>query len=765
MSLSVKNAIIPSYSFHFKIINYYSKRSLKTRLPLIISDINKIRNIGIIAHIDAGKTTLTEQLLYQTGITQSVGFVDEGSTITDFMEIERERGITIQSASISSLWKNHRINLIDTPGHVDFTVEVERSLRVLDGAVTVLDASAGVQAQTLTVWRQANKFNLPLIFFINKMDKPCADLNFCVNSIEERLNIKVIPIVLPFFNSKNGNLEGFIDILNNLFLNFTKLQKDDIKFIENNNFEWIQIQKNSQIEKISFSGFEDICLNIADVDSEFEKQITKHQNLRNIPKEIIIKALRKNTISRKLSPIACGSALHCSLSVLPVMDMIINFLPNPNENNFKNNKINDEIIKSCGIVFKVSHDKKEGQLNYVRLFKGDIKIPSINNKCQYSLINANKDECQNNYKIFTPFSDYLQSIEKVEDGNIAVFTGLNNTKTGDTLIICNSSYKNKSFAHFALEGIDSPSPVFSCTIESPTMASEQKFLKALSELLVEDPSLQIREDPITGQKILEGMGELQIEVLRERLLREYKLDVFIGPLRIGYRESPTEPAEHSETIEDSLSQKFQRSCNSLKLYIEPLVKNDDIIVESGFGIFSGIELSLESENIEEIEIANQILSKRPELLRAINDGCSVALFNGPKMGFSVTNVKIFLKSFTFSGRIQPTLLSACASRCLSNALKKSEINIFEPLMKIEVSIISGISGFPDVDIILNELSKRRSRIISIDNQKKIAIIIASIPLSETIGLSKILRTISSGLASFNLEQKGYQIVESKNVYF
>lgn len=496
-----------------------------------------------------------------------------------------------------------------------------RSLRVLDGVVTVLDASAGVQAQTLTVWRQANKFSLPSIFFVNKLDKPCVDLSFCVASIEERLNVQ------------DGHLEGFIDVLNNLFLKFTRENR-----LQNNSSEWIQIEKNSQIEQISFSGFEDICLNLADIDSEFEKEI-KYPNLRNIPKEMVIKALRRNLISRKLSPLACGSALHCSLSVLPVLDMIVDFLPNPTENDYKNNKIDDKIIESCGIVFKVSHDTKEGQLNYVRLFKGDIELPSVS---KYTLINANTDERQNNYKIFTPFSDYLQPIEKVENGNIAVFTGLNNTKTGDTLIICDSSCKNKSFARFALEGINSPSPVFSCTIESPTLASEQKFLQALSELLVEDPSLRIREDSNTGQKILEGMGELQIEVLRERLLREYKLDVFIGPIRIGYRESPTKPVEHSEIIEDSLSQKLHRSWISLKFYIEPITKYDNIIsVENGFGVFTGVELSLESENTEEIESANEVLSKRPELLKAINDGCSVALFNGPKMGFGVTNVKIF----------------------------------------------------------------------------------------------------------------------------
>ncbi|CAK5114617.1 unnamed protein product [Meloidogyne enterolobii] len=680
--------------FLVKGINYYSRRGLKTRLPLI-SELNKIRNIGIIAHIDSGKTTLTEQLLYQTGSTQSVGFVDEGSTITDFMEIERERGITIQSASISSLWKNHRINLIDTPGHVDFTVEVE-SLRVLDGVVTVLDASAG--AQTLTVWRQANKFSLPSIFFVNKMDKPCVDLSFCVASIEERLNLFLLfyPFLIKMGIWKdllmvsklciNNFYFHLFLVLNNLFLKFTRENR-----IQNNSFEWIHIEKNSQIEQILLSGFEDICLNLADIDSEFEKEIIKYPNLRNIPKEM------------------------------------------------------------------VSHDTKEGQLNYVRLFKGDIELPSAG---KYTLINANTDELQNNYKIFTPFSDYLQPIEKVENGNIAVFTGLNNTKTGDTLIICDSSCKNKSFARFALEGINSPSPVFSCTIESPTLASEQKFLKALSELLVEDPSLRIREDSNTGQKILEGMGELQIEVLRERLLREYKLDVFIGPIRIGYRESPTKPVEHSKIIEDSLSQKLHQSWISLKFYIEPITKYDNFIsVENRFGVFTGVELSLESENTEEIESANEVLSKRPELLKAINDGCSVALFNGPKMGFAVTNVKVFLKSFTFSGRIQPTLLSACASRCLSGALRKSAINILEPLMQIEVTIVAGIS-----DNILHELSKRRARVISVDSQRKTSIITASIPLSETIGLSKILRTISSGLASFNLEQKGYQSVDVENVH-
>ncbi|KAF7629947.1 Tr-type G domain-containing protein [Meloidogyne graminicola] len=585
--------VICSFLCIVKGINQFTKRGLKTSLSYI-SNPNKIRNIGIIAHIDAGKTTLTEQLLYQTGTIQAIGFVDDGSTITDFMEIERERGITIQSSTISSSWKGYRINLIDTPGHVDFTVEVERSLRVLDGAITVLDASAGVQAQTLTVWRQANKFNVPSVFFINKMDKPCADLNFCVSSIEERLNTKVIPIVLPFFDDCDGNFKGFIDVLNNRFLKFTKTDKlyKDVEV----NQKWIEISNSSQLEQASYSGFENICFNIADVDEEFEKQITKFQNFRDIPMEEIINALRRSTLSKRLSPIVCGSALHCSASVLPVLDMVIDFLPSPSEIHSKHDDIDDEYIKSCGLVFKVRHDTKHGQLNYVRLFKGEIDSFTSNRR-HSSLINANTDERQNNYKIFTPFSDYLQPTERVNAGNIAVFTGL----------------------------------------------------------IVEDPSLQLREDPNTGQKILEGMGELQIEVLRERLLREYKLDVFIGPLRV---------------------------------YLLP-----------------------------------------------------------------------------FSGRLQPTLLSACSSRCLTEALKKSSLTILEPLMKIEITIIAGISGFPDVDVILQELAKRRTQISGVDSQRKTAIITASIPLSETIGLSRILRTISSGLASFYLEQKGYQTVESKNVCF
>ncbi|KAL3117185.1 hypothetical protein niasHT_007588 [Heterodera trifolii] len=729
----------------------------------------KIRNIGIIAHIDAGKTTLTEQILFLTGTIPTIGEVDDGSTVTDFMEIERERGITIQSAAVSTNWLGHRINLIDTPGHVDFTMEVERSLRVLDGSVTVLDASAGVQAQTLTVWRQARKFGLPSIFFVNKMDKPNANFDRSLESIEDRLNSKVLPIVVPVLN-KDCKLDGFVNVLSRKYLAINRTAQRNADLFNRKEIDtWMEIPQNTPWDDVYAASMEELQIRLADVDEVFEQEFVS--NPEAFTPLRLIEVIRQNTLRRRLCPLLCGSALHFTASVVPLLDSVVDFLPSPLERVYP---IADE-ADICVFVFKVRHDKKRGQLNYARVYRGKVQLGQPSR----ALVNANTGEHQTNFQLFTPFSDLLHPIDSVEEGNIVVITGLNNTKTGDTLVNCthvkhsatrtehidfeafapsNNRGLHKKIKHLALEGIDSPPAVFSCTIEPPNLKNERDFRAALAQLTVEDPSIRVIEEEETGQTILEGMGELHIEVMRERLLREFDLNAFFGPLRVNYKEIPQKGAISTEHMENVID---KRQWCTMKLEIEPIP-----FINTGTVVHQFRKVSIDLDREEDVEVVDQALKNlayHPDWLKSINAGCSVAVHGGPISGSPVVNLHVKLRALSTSGhKIPVTLLNACASRCLSKALEQANLVLYEPMMLVEVVVLSESAEMPDPDTVVRALSERRATIldVSMDGAKGlIAVVQANIPLAETQGLSRILRTVSSGMASFHLQPNGYQQVD------
>uniref|UniRef100_A0A914C408 Tr-type G domain-containing protein n=1 Tax=Acrobeloides nanus TaxID=290746 RepID=A0A914C408_9BILA len=700
--------------------NFPYKHQFTIRRCLKISKetapINRIRNIGIIAHIDAGKTTISERLLYLSGVTKTIGDVDSGDTVTDFMELERERGITIQSAAITSFWRNHRINLIDTPGHVDFTVEVERCLRVLDGVVTLLDGSAGVQAQTLTVWRQAKKFEHPAVFFVNKMDKPNSNFDLSINSVEHRLNIPVCAISKPLY--KNDKHVLLIDLINRKSLNVLE-----------DNAKWETI-----LHEELYKATENLYSKIADVDESFGELVLNSESYLQISPEEIKRAIRKATLARKLSPIACGSGLRSTASVIPVLDMVVDFLPSPIERNYR--LPNAEL---CALVFKISHDKKKGRLGYIRVYKGVLdKKP---------LFNVNRQTLEADLKIFTPYSDELASVDSVSTGNIAVVSGLKDTITGDTLINNLTSkgekfrLKDEEYENYKLEGIETPDPVFFCSVEPPNLASLNRMQKALAELSIEDPSLRIREDNELNQTVIEGMGELHIEIIKERLRREYDLKVFMSPPKVSYKEVLRHIVTQSAEVSDTFGT-HNHWCN-MSLDLEPSKRPFKMI----------------TSNLSENTI-------RKEWQKAISDGCKNALYNGPVLGFPISNVNVVVKNLNVSGgRVNASLLSACASRCVTEALKKASMSVMEPMMMIEVMVFDDeVEGL--IRDVTDILISRRAKISDIDKPEgnyKLTVVKAQIPLAQTTGLANQIRSVTSGMGSFHMEFSGYQEVPEETI--
>ncbi|KAI6213629.1 hypothetical protein M3Y94_00172700 [Aphelenchoides besseyi] len=692
-------------------------------------DATNIRNIGIIAHIDAGKTTVTERLLYLTGRTKTIGDVDDGNTVTDFMEMERDRGITIQSAAVSSIYKGKRINLIDTPGHVDFTVEVERALRVLDGAVTVLDGSAGVQAQTLTVWRQASKYQLPNVFFVNKMDKFNANFLESLQSIENKLHTLVAPIVIPIRKANENSAIGFLNLINGSFLMLGDVTE-----------KWKTIEPKTENFDLLLAGREDLYEKVAEHDDNFADLFLRCSNYSDLNVQEVIPGLQRCVLNRSLSPVACGSALRCTNSVISVLEMVTEFLPSPLQRHYD---IPSE-VQDCGFIFKVAHDKRMGSMFFVRMYKG--VLDSANS---FVTSNANGIKRSNSQlKLFTPFSDELEPAALVEAGNIAVVSGLVDAVTGDTIL--DARYAEKSDEPLHLDGIDIPEPVFYCSIEPPNAGSAVRMDKALAEIVKEDPSFRVRLDGETGQTIVETMGELHAEVLKHRLKHDYNLDVFLGLLQISYREVIEHPTQYTSTIKDQFEENRVQSC-TLTLQIEP--------AENLTEKFKTVIVSLENKEAPPM---------RREWLKAINEGCKNSLFNGPILNCPVQGVVVKLTHFVVSGgRISPALLSACASDALSKALKNADAYLIEPLMMIEVELhhdheSTVISSSP----VLHELTKRRATIVDSQTEdlKSHALRIrATVPLAETQGIARAIRTASSGYASIHMEVCDYDRVPANKV--
>lgn len=709
---------------------------VKSLYSIISPPVAKIRNIGIMAHIDAGKTTTTERILYYSGYTRSLGDVDDGDTVTDFMAQERERGITIQSAAVTFDWKGYRVNLIDTPGHVDFTLEVERCLRVLDGAVAVFDASAGVEAQTLTVWKQADKHKIPRICFLNKMDKTGASFNYTVESIREKLKAKPLLLQLPIGEART--FKGVVDVVNKEKLVWNS-NSDDGK-----DFERKPLSETSDPEllKEAIEARNSLIEQVADLDDEFADLVLGEfsENFDLVPAEKLQTAIHRVTLAQSAVPVLCGSALK-NKGVQPLLDAITMYLPSPEEH--ENRFLQWYKGDLCALAFKVLHDKQRGPLVFLRIYSGTLTP-------QLAIHNINRNCTERMSRLLLPFADQHVEIPSLAAGNIALTVGLKQTATGDTIVSSKSSAlaaarragrgekksgKTSEEESLLLAGVEIPEPVFFCTIEPPSVAKQPDLDHALERLQREDPSLKVRLDPDSGQTVLCGMGELHIEIIHDRIKREYGLETYLGPLQVAYRETILNSVRATDTLDRTLGDK--RHFVRAELEARPVEASPGMAV---------------------IEYADCVSDDVVQASReAIESAVHSACLQGPLLGSPVQDVAIMLHSLMIHPGTSTTMVNACISRCVQKALKKADKQVLEPLMSLEVTVTEDY-----LSPVLADLAQRRGNVQEIQTRQDSKVVIGFVPLAEMMGYSTVLRTLTSGSATFALEFSSYQAMSPQD---
>ncbi|XP_019387793.1 PREDICTED: ribosome-releasing factor 2, mitochondrial isoform X1 [Crocodylus porosus] len=716
--------------------NYCSlPEDVKSLRSILTPHISKIRNIGIMAHIDAGKTTTTERMLYYSGYTRALGDVDDGDTVTDFMAQERERGITIQSAAVTFEWKDCRINLIDTPGHVDFTVEVERCLRVLDGAVAVFDASAGVEAQTLTVWRQADKHHIPRICFLNKMDKNEADFAYAIESIKQKLKTKPLLLQLPIGEART--FKGVIDVVTKEQIIWKPTSSSD----DGKVFEQKPLAETGDLGllKEAKDARNALIEQVADLDDEFAELVLGEfsENFDLLPADKLQSAIRRVTLAQKAVPVLCGSALK-NKGIQPLLDAVVMYLPAPNECSYDFLQWYKDDL--CALAFKVIHDKQRGPLVFIRIYSGSVKPQS-------AVYNINKNYTERMSRVILPFADQHVEIPSLTAGNIALTVGLKKSATGDTIVSSKSSAvaaahragrnverkqsRNSEVASLLLAGVEIPEPVFFCTIEPPSLTQQPDLDNALMCLQLEDPSLKVKIDPDTSQNILCGMGELHIEIVHDRIKREYGIETYLGPLQVAYRETILNSVQATDTLDRTIGDKRHL-----------------VTVELGVSPWTGERATIPPV----IQYAENFTAPlHPELQEAIENGISSASLKGPLLGFPIQDVAVTVYSVTLHPDTSLPMVSACVSRCMQKALKKASKQMLEPLMSLEITI-----NEDNLSTVLADLAQRRGKVQEIHTRQDNKVVVAAVPLAEMMGYSTALRSLTSGSATFTLELANYQ---------
>jgi len=667
------------------------------------------RNIGLMAHIDAGKTTTTERILYYTGRVHRMGEVDAGTATMDWMQQEQERGITITSASTTCFWRGTRINIIDTPGHVDFTVEVERSLRVLDGAVVVFCAVGSVEPQSETVWRQADRYEVPRIAFINKMDRVGCDFYGTLKEIDEKLNAPAYPLQLPL--GVEDNFRGIIDLIHMKARVYE--DKLGLKFSEQpipaDLLDEAKRYREKLIEKLAES--DDLLL---------EKFV---QEQEPEPQEIM-KAIRNLTIKNEFVPVLCGSALK-NKGIQLLIDAIVDYLPSPEEvkpieginpvTGEKETRQAKDEENFCSLAFKIMTDPYVGKLTFFRVYSGVLKSGAY-------IYNANKGKKEKIGKLVQMHANKQEIRKQVFAGDIAAAVGLKETDTGDT--ICDEEHP------IVLEKIEFPEPVISMAIEPETKTDQDKLGIALNKLTEEDPSFKVSYNEDTNQTIISGMGELHLEILVDRLLREFKVKANVGKPQVAYRETIKEPVNSTGKFIQQTGGRGQYGHVVIKM--EPGDKNSGIIFIN--------------------KIKGGVIPK--EFIPAVEEGIYSAADSGILGGYPVTDVKVTLVDGSYHEvDSSEVAFNMAASRAFTEGLKKTKCVILEPIMKLEV-----ITPEEYLGSVVSDLNSRRAQIKSVRQKKNIRIIEVSVPLAEMFGYATDIRSLTSGRATYAMEPHHYQEV-------
>jgi elongation factor G len=676
-----------------------------SRFPL-----EKTRNIGIMAHIDAGKTTTTERILYYTGVTYKIGEVHEGTAVMDWMPQEQERGITITAAATSCEWKGYKINIIDTPGHVDFTIEVERSLRVLDGAIAVFDASAGVEPQSETVWRQADKYKVPRIAFINKMDKIGADFDMAVESMIEKLGANPVPIQIPI--GKEDTFRGPIDLIEMKAYYFDD-ETLGAKFVEDKiPQEYLELAKKYREKMI-----EALC----DIDDNI---MEKYLAGESISADEIRSALRKGTIELKITPVLCGSAFK-NKGVQMLLDSIVFYLPspldippvkgiNPSDGSEVERKpdVNEPLT---ALAFKIMADPYMGSLTYVRVYSGVLSSGSY-------IYNSTRNLKERVARIFRMHANHREEIKEICAGDIAAVVGLKNTLTGDT--ICDES------APVVLEAIEFPEPVISVAIEPKTKADQEKLSLALQKISQEDPSFRVSYNEETGQTIISGMGELHLEIIVDRLTREFRVGANVGKPQVAYKETIKVAAKAEG--------KFIRQTGGRGQYGHVWIEIEPIERGKGF------------------EFVNKIVGGTipREFIPAVEKGIVEAMEGGVLAGYPVVDVKVILFDGSYHEVDSSELaFKIAASMAFKDACKKGDIVLLEPIMDVEVVTPEEYMGE-----VIGDLNSRRGRIQSMEKRGRAQVIRAMVPLAEMFGYATDLRSKTQGRGTYTMQFSHYDEV-------
>jgi len=676
--------------------------------------LERMRNIGIAAHIDAGKTTTTERILYYTGRSHKIGEVHEGTATMDWMEQEQERGITITSAATTASWKDMQINIIDTPGHVDFTAEVERSLRVLDGAVAVFDAVAGVQPQSETVWRQADKYSVPRICFINKMDRVGADFFHSVDTIIERLRARPVPIQIPV--GAEDQFKGIVDLVEMkavIWRDETLGAEFDVVEIPENLLEQAQVYREQMIEAVS--EFDDKL---------FEKYVEGAP--LTVPE---IKAgIRKATIAMKIFPVICGSAFK-NKGVQTMLDAVVDYLPSPLDvPSIEGASVEDKNIKLyrkaadnepfSALVFKIMTDPFAGQLAFFRVYSGKMNAGE-------SIYNVAKGRKERVGRLLRMHANKREDIQEIMAGDICAAVGLRTVSTGDT--ICDEDHP------IALESIDFPTPVIQLAVEPKTKADQEKMGMAIAKLAQEDPTFRVNTDPETGQTILSGMGELHLEIIVDRMMREFGVVANVGKPMVAYRETIRSTAEYDYTHKKQTGGSGQYA--RTKLRVEP-TPGEGFVFEN----------AIKGGNIPK------------EFIPAIEKGVAEALEGGILAGYSMEDVKITVIDGAYHDVDSSEMaFKICSSICVKEALRRAKPVLLEPVMAVEVVVPEEYMGPVNGDIV-----SRRGQLEGTEIRGTTQIIKSSVPLSEMFGYATELRSRTQGRGSFTMHFARYEEVP-KNI--